>query len=359
VTISGTVSEIFEGGHGACVHDAFYRACGSGNPWVPGGAGVYFGVVGDPHTIDFTPAFGNIPAYSPDHTYTFTSTLYEHHLYFWAFPFGRPGTHRETYTGGFQVSLTPPEPLVTVTNVSGKKIEVQRGGGAFEALAEGDTVKVGDRVHTGWKAHVTLTFRDGSTLEIEPMSLVAIEKVEYDGIGHLHGRVLLSSGEVKAQIHKLVGAAGDFEVKSPTDTSSVRGTIFSVLYDGSITIVSVSKDSVEVKPNSGKAVVVTAGHEVSSTASKVSKPVAIGKAGAPPGSVGPQKAVALVTSSTSRGFTKCKIDAEAITLSPRAHGWSVSVKIVGARKGTAVWKILRKRVKPANKLAKTIVRGCH
>lgn len=121
-------------------------------------------------------------------------------------------------------------PTAQVVDAKGK-VEVQRGGQAFEPLAAGATVAEGDRVHTGWKATATIGFPDGSVVEIQPMSLIAIEKVNFTG-GTSRSRVLLRSGEVKAQIHKMVGAAGDFQVKTPTTTASVRGThIQRISYD--------------------------------------------------------------------------------------------------------------------------------
>jgi hypothetical protein len=252
-----------------------------------------------------------------------------------------------------------PEPEVTISGLS-RKVEIQRGGATWEQANNGYKIKAGDKIHTGWKAGATMTFPDGSTVVVPPMSLILIEAVELEANGQVKRiAIFLQLGEVRVQVHRVAGAAGDFQVKTPTTTASVRGTIFSVLYDRATTIVSVKESVVSVKPRSGKAVDVSAGREVSSTATKVSKPVAIGKAGAPRGSVGPEKALALLNAALAKGFSACKIDADSVALKPIKRGWRATVKIVGAKHGSAIWRIAGKKVKPANKLAKSIVRGCH
>jgi hypothetical protein len=249
------------------------------------------------------------------------------------------------------------EPEVTISGLS-RKVEVQQNETTWFPASDSVKLKEGDKIHTGWKAGAKLTFPDGSTIVLKPMSLLLIQSLKSGPDGKLTVRVWLPLGEVSATVNRSRGSAADFEVKTPTTTASVRGTIFSVLYDGAMTIVSVKKGVVSVKPNSGKAVNVPAGREVSSTAAKASKPVAIGKAGAPPGSVGPEKARTLLSSKLAKGFSACKVDADSVGLKPIKRGWRATVKIVGAKKGSAVWTITGKKVKAANKLAKTITKGC-
>ena len=189
------------------------------------------------------------------------------------------------------------------------------------------------------------------------MSRLLIQSVEA-GSGKTTVRVWLQLGEVSASVNRSRGSAADFQVKRPTTTASIRGTVFSVLYDGTTTIVSVTKGTVSVKPSAGKAADVTAGHEVSSTASAVSAPAAIGKAARPAGSVGPEKALALLTSPLAKGLAACKADADSVSLKPAKNGWRATVKIVGATKGSAVWTIAGSKVRPANALAKKVATGC-
>jgi hypothetical protein len=219
------------------------------------------------------------------------------------------------------------------------------------------TLRQGDRIHTGWKSGATLVFPDGSTVAVKPMTMMSIDRVETGPSGETV-KVVVRLGEVTVDVKRSLGSSRDFEVKTPTSTTSSRGTVFSVLYDGDATIVSVRQGTVAVKPNSGPSVDVTAGREVSSTARTVSKRVAIGKAGAPPGSVGPARAVRLLTSALAKGFKACKVDADSIVLKRSGRGWRATVKIVGARRGSAVWTITGTKVRAANALAKRIAAGC-
>ena len=249
----------------------------------------------------------------------------------------------------------PPPPSTSAVKISGlsRKVEVQLEDGAWQTATDSIELRPGTKIHTGFKAGATLTFPDGSTLDVKPMSLVLIRATGPNG--QLVG---LQLGEVKAEIQKLPSSRGDFNVRTPTTTASSRGTAFSVLYDGSATIVSVTTDSVLVTPNRGAAVTVPAGKEAASSATAVSPPTAIGKAGAPPGSVGPAKAVTLVTASIAGGLTRCKAQAYSVSLKPLKNGWRATVKVIGTHAGTAIWTIVGTKVSPTNALARKIAAGC-
>lgn len=122
----------------------------------------------------------------------------------------------------------PPAKLVALVG----KVEVQRGAAPWEPAAKDMALAEGDHIHTGWKGHATVGFPDGSVVELQPMSLAAIEKTAFTEGGVSRGRILLRLGEVQAQIQKLPGSRGDFQVRTPTTTASVRGThIQRISYD--------------------------------------------------------------------------------------------------------------------------------
>lgn len=229
---------------------------------------------------------------------------------------------------------------------------MQLNEGGWAPAADGLKLKPGDRIHTGWKSSVVVNV-GGHSVALEPMTLLEIQQIGANG-----EVTFLKLGEVKAQVHRITGSRADFKVKTPTTTASIRGTVFSVLYDGAASIVSVKQGSVDVKPNSGPAVTVTAGHEVASTAKAVGPVMPIGKAGAPRGSVGPAKAMALLTAALAKSFAACKVDAYSTALKPSKNGWRAMLKIVGAKKGTAIWTMSGLKVTPANPLAKKIAAGC-
>lgn len=113
---------------------------------------------------------------------------------------------------------------LVVTKVE-RKVEVSRNEGAWEPATKGMKLLPGDRIHTGFKAVCGVKFPDGSALEVKPMSLVLLQKLQDGDGGRLKSRVWLRLGEVSAQVNRSSGAAADFNVKTPTSTASVRGTV--------------------------------------------------------------------------------------------------------------------------------------
>lgn len=244
----------------------------------------------------------------------------------------------------------------------GRKVEISRAQGGWEPATNGTVVKAGDRIHTGFKATTTLTFPNGTTMVMEPMSVVLIESISNDGTGKVNVRMWLKLGAVSAKVNRSMGAAGDFNVQTPTTTASVRGTIFGVRYDGVATTVSVTEGKVEVAPARGKAIFVGAGQETRSTATAASAPVKVGRAGVVKGSVGPDAALALLEKKLGTGLARCGSDVAPATGSVRLkavqRGWRISLTLIGKRKGTAVWQIRGRSVRAVNPLAKRIGRGC-
>lgn len=124
--------------------------------------------------------------------------------------------------GALAAPLAAQDLTATVTRVE-RKVEVQKGDQGFAPVTVGMAIAPGDKVHTGFKATCSLKFPDGSTLDVKPMSMVLLQKLE-DSDGKLKGRVWLKLGEVSAEVAHPRGTDADFQVKTPTTTASVRGT---------------------------------------------------------------------------------------------------------------------------------------
>jgi len=274
----------------------------------------------------------------------------------WTGAFGLAGAIALLAVPAGTVAAPPEAPsgTLTITAATGSRVEVQRSGAPWEAGALGMQLRPGDRIHTGWKTSITVTFPDGSTATVAPMSLVQIKEISADGKKTL----FLTLGEVTVEIQQLPGSRGDFRVITPTTTASVRGTRFSVLYDGSETVVSVIQHRVVVKPRHGRAVVVNQGHEVSSIARSVGRPVAIGRAGARDHALAPAKAIAVLTASISSGIDACQAKAYSVTLAHRPYGWRATVHVQAAPSFDTLWKIAGRRVTAMNSAAKAITAGC-
>jgi len=272
-------------------------------------------------------------------------------------------------SGEFSITITPPAAAttggteVTLADVS-RKVEVSRAESGWEAATNGMKLGNGDRVHTGFKSGVTMTFPGGTRLLVRDMVLLQITNVSVGPSGGVSARMLLKTGQVTAQVNRSTGARGDFEVKTPTSAASVRGTIFTVHHDGTATTVTVTEGNVAVTSNSGTTVVVPAGSETRSTATSVTPPVPIGR-GFTSGGLSSTQALARLTSKLASGLRRCKFGVVSNRLAPVAGGWSASFVIVGAAqgikakpKGTARLRLKGTRVSPSNALAKRIIGGC-
>lgn len=114
-----------------------------------------------------------------------------------------------------------------------KKVEVQINEGNWQPATAGLKLSEGDKIHTGFKATCMLGFPDQSVVEVQPMSMIQLDRINVAGV-QTRARLLLKTGEVKAQVNRSMGARGDFQVKTPTTTASVRGTeINRISYDQS------------------------------------------------------------------------------------------------------------------------------
>lgn len=138
-----------------------------------------------------------------------------------------------------------------------RKVEISHREGAWEPATLGTKLAPGDKIHTGFKALCQLKFPDGSTMEVKPMSLVLLQKLD-DGDGKLKSRVWLRLGEVSASVTRLRGSHADFDVKTPTTTASVRGTVIDRIsyHPGTGTIVDMgSRGLLDVHNEKGRAAV--------------------------------------------------------------------------------------------------------
>jgi hypothetical protein len=317
-------------------------------------------------------AGGKAPPYSPSHTYTGTFTPDADGPLELTTAITCGGPPRQCTGPGFTVTIhgTADNPsactgdhCVTVSGVT-RKVEVSRNEGSWEPAIDGMKLSSGDRIHTGFKAGVTLTFVDGSTVAIKQMSLLQLESVSRSTDGVLHVRGHLRLGEVAAEVNRSSGSAADFNIKTPTSTASIRGTKLTVFYDGIATLVAVTEGTVHVAPNTGAAVDVAAGSQVSATAHGVSAPVPIGT-GEKRGGLTAGKALALINSKITAGLRACKFDVVSNRLAPSAGGWSAQYVIVGSTqgvgdkpKGTARFRLKGKKLSGGNALGKKILKRC-
>ena len=106
-------------------------------------------------------------------------------------------------------------------------ISAQRGGnGAFVAALDGDLYKTGDVVKANVSGRAVLTFFDGSTLTVDPGSVVRVTTLNHLDNGGIQVTIEQTLGRSWASVQKLKTPDSKFEVKTPTSTAAVRGTSF-------------------------------------------------------------------------------------------------------------------------------------
>src|SRR3954454_3735734 len=233
--------------------------------------------------------------------------------------------------------------------------------GCFEPVTLDMVLKQGDEISCDPDGSVTLAFADNSTVTVRNTTQLKIASFFTEN-GLVRTEILLKMGEAAAEVNKSEATKSDFRIKTPTDVNSVRGTIFSVLYDpiAKVGVTSVTRGSVEVDPVAGGLATQTvpAGKEVAVMASSESKVVVIGKAGTPPGAISREAARKLVLAQVARADEKCNVKVLAFGLKPASKGWLVTIKLSGGRKGWGTWRVTGRKAVASNKLAKDIAAGC-
>ena len=115
----------------------------------------------------------------------------------------------------------------TVTVLDGS-VQVRHAGGQFALITDGDVVARGDTVRTAADSHGVLTFFDGTTVELEPETLITIDDLQASASGDKIVAISQVIGRTWHVVTHLVSGDSHYDVKTPTATAIVRGTAFQV-----------------------------------------------------------------------------------------------------------------------------------
>lgn len=137
--------------------------------------------------------------------------------------------------------------------------DVARGTADFAPAGDGLVLSPGDRVRTSDQSHALVTFLDGSTLEIEPVTSITLDQATAAVDGAITIQIHQAIGRTWSSVQKLTLPNSKFEIKTPSATATVRGTGFvtDVLASGATTVTT-TDGIVEVSAH-GLTVVVPAG----------------------------------------------------------------------------------------------------
>jgi hypothetical protein len=243
------------------------------------------------------------------------------------------------------------EERILVKEVEGL-VKVREPGGQFRPLEAGDVIPCGSEIRTydqGF-ALIRLAVKDNGDAAIWAVyrfSAVVLRGEEPCGPRVLAGRSRFVDVE---------------KVFQPSIVVTVLGTVYWVGRDPvtKATVVSVEKGKVTVRPKNRRfeSVTLRRGQEVEVTPTKESKVAPIGFAGASRGAVSRDRARKLVEHALDRNLGRCKAKATVLTQRSIRLGWRISVRFSGGIHGWGVWKVVRSKLIPANRLAKQVGRAC-
>ena len=137
------------------------------------------------------------------------------------------------------------------------------GSHTWRAASTGDRVEAGSQMRTGPSSSASLTFFDGSTVDLESQTEVAIVQMNAQPDGD---RVIVLNqalGHTHSRVQKVAGRTSRFEIETPAAVAMVRGTEFTTIVEASgRTSVMVADGLVEVTAQ-GTTVEVSAGQMTS------------------------------------------------------------------------------------------------
>lgn len=124
----------------------------------------------------------------------------------------------------------------------------QKADGPMKRLKKKRKVPPGSFVKTGDDARLELKFPDGSVVRVGPASVVHISASGFDPKNkEVQAEANVVSGQVWANVSKLVGSEARFQVKTQNAVAGVRGTVFRVNIDrDKATVVKVYNGAVAV-----------------------------------------------------------------------------------------------------------------
>ena len=137
--------------------------------------------------------------------------------------------------------------LVAVADVLSGLVETRSGAEPFHTLSQGDLIRTGDTIRSGQNATVEFRWIDGTRLRLEPNTEITVRRCSMNLKQHAqNSEFQLARGKVFVRIPQKLSANSRFAIVTPSATTSVRGTIFSVSANENETRVAVWKGLVDV-----------------------------------------------------------------------------------------------------------------
>ena len=164
----------------------------------------------------------------------------------------------------------------TALTFAAGSVLLSHDGSSFKPAHEGDVIAAGDTIRTESGAAAEITYFEGSSVRLEADTQIVVESVRTEADGGTVIGMMQTLGRTWHVVTKLISGSSRYEVRTPSSTASVRGTIFAVdVYvdaDGPGATVTTSEGvvvhSAAGPAGAASAVRVTAGQESTKSASR-------------------------------------------------------------------------------------------
>ncbi|MFW5867480.1 MAG: FecR family protein [Armatimonadota bacterium] len=158
-------------------------------------------------------------------------------------------------------SLVIVQRIASVSGVAGEVLVKSATDDDFRPIGDAEHVLAGYVVRTGADGDVTLNWVDGSRIRLAPETSIRVRKAALNtNTKETTSLFDLDTGRIWVRVLSAIGGKTKFEVRTPTATAGVRGTVFSVAVDeAGHTSVAVYEGEVDVDTGAGTATSVTPG----------------------------------------------------------------------------------------------------
>jgi uncharacterized repeat protein (TIGR01451 family) len=121
---------------------------------------------------------------------------------------------------------------------------MKAGSETWQKAEVGMTLQPGDVVKSAYGSNAEITFFDGSTIELEQSTQLAMSELGINENGSTTIRLTQSLGKTISRVKKLADPASRYEVDTPAAVAAVRGSIMEVTVedDGTTTVANVQGD---------------------------------------------------------------------------------------------------------------------
>ena len=124
-----------------------------------------------------------------------------------------------------QAIETTPAILTILTVSQGTVFVMQAGSTTWVEATVGMGLEPGDSLKTGDNSQAIITFFEGTTVELEPDTIIGVIDVAKANTGSTSIHLSQEVGNTISRVTKLVDSASSYDIKTPACVAAVKGSI--------------------------------------------------------------------------------------------------------------------------------------